>query len=71
MEQLRKMPAHRQLHAVALTGFGRPQDEHRAIESGFDAHLTKPASIDTLAETVGRIRIRARGAGRTDRPLRR
>ena len=64
MEQLRKMPAHQKLHAIALTGFGRPQDEHRAIESGFDAHLTKPTSIETLAETVGRIR-------RADRPARR
>ncbi len=27
---------------VALTGWGHPADKQRAIEAGFDAHLTKP-----------------------------
>jgi len=25
---------------VALTGYGRPEDQRRAAEAGFDAHLT-------------------------------
>lgn len=28
---------------VALTGFGQDQDKERAMQTGFDAHLTKPA----------------------------
>jgi signal transduction histidine kinase/CheY-like chemotaxis protein len=34
---------------VALTGFGQEQDKARAIQAGFDAHLTKPADGTALA----------------------
>ena len=54
--RLRSQPAYSTLPAIALTGFGRPQDERRAIEAGFDAHLTKPASIETLVDLVHRLR---------------
>jgi signal transduction histidine kinase/DNA-binding response OmpR family regulator len=30
-------------YVVALTGWGQEQDKVRALQSGFDAHLTKPA----------------------------
>src|SRR5664279_2471512 len=33
---------------VALTGFGQAGDRLRALESGFDFHLTKPANIGDL-----------------------
>jgi CheY-like chemotaxis protein/two-component sensor histidine kinase len=33
---------------VALTGYGREQDRARALESGFDIHLTKPVTVDHL-----------------------
>jgi PAS domain S-box-containing protein len=33
---------------VALTGYGRAEDQRRATDSGFDAHLTKPADPATL-----------------------
>ena len=56
IEQLRGQPAYSTLPAIALTGFGRPQDEHRALGAGFDAHLTKPASVETLGDLVGRLR---------------
>jgi CheY-like chemotaxis protein len=28
--------------AVALTGWGHPQDKQRALDAGFDSHLAKP-----------------------------
>jgi CheY-like chemotaxis protein len=34
---------------VALTGYGAPEDRERAMEAGFDAHLTKPVEYPTLA----------------------
>jgi signal transduction histidine kinase len=34
---------------VALTGFGQDQDKDRALRTGFDAHLTKPAHGASLA----------------------
>ncbi len=33
---------------VALTGLGQEQDRKRAIDAGFDRHLTKPVSVDEL-----------------------
>jgi CheY-like chemotaxis protein len=33
---------------VALTGYGQPDDQHRATEAGFDAHLTKPVNLADL-----------------------
>ena len=33
---------------VALTGYGQEEDRRRALEVGFDEHLTKPVRFDTL-----------------------
>lgn len=55
----------RQLHGAALriiavTGWGQAEDKRRALESGFDGHLTKPVEPDELlaifAELTGRDR---------------
>jgi signal transduction histidine kinase/CheY-like chemotaxis protein len=37
---------------IALTGYGQPEDERRAREAGFDAHLVKPADIDRLRALI-------------------
>ena len=49
-----------QLVAIAVSGYGRQGDVERATEVGFDAHLTKPASVDDLKQMVGRLRERGR-----------
>jgi CheY-like chemotaxis protein len=36
------------VYLVALTGYGQPQDRSRALDAGFDVHLTKPVDIDAL-----------------------
>jgi two-component system CheB/CheR fusion protein len=33
---------------VALTGYGRPEDQERTRAAGFDRHLTKPVTRDQL-----------------------
>ena len=33
---------------IALTGYGQPEDQQRALDAGFDAHLVKPADFDRL-----------------------
>jgi CheY-like chemotaxis protein len=43
--------ANGRIFIVALTGYGQPEDRRRAIEAGFDVHLTKPVESDRL-ETV-------------------
>jgi CheY-like chemotaxis protein len=37
---------------VAITGYGQADDRRRALEAGFDAHLTKPVVPDHLVEIL-------------------
>lgn len=37
---------------VALTGFGQAEDQRRALEAGFDRHLTKPVDPFVLERLV-------------------
>ena len=37
---------------VAVTGWGQPQDRDRAMEAGFDAHLTKPVDPLVLGQLL-------------------
>ncbi|HEU4933154.1 MAG TPA: ATP-binding protein [Pyrinomonadaceae bacterium] len=52
LSRLRKIPGKQDLPAIALTGFGRPEDVQRACNEGFYAHLTKPFDISTLASLL-------------------
>ncbi|HEX6715549.1 MAG TPA: ATP-binding protein [Pyrinomonadaceae bacterium] len=52
ISKLRELPGKEDLPAVALTGFGRPEDVRRASENGFYAHLTKPFDIQALAKLL-------------------
>ena len=47
--RLRAMPVGARAFIVAITGWGQLHDRDRAIASGFDAHLTKPADPRALA----------------------
>ena len=38
--------------AIALTAFQRPEDRRRALEAGFDAHLSKPLRTGELFSTI-------------------
>jgi two-component system CheB/CheR fusion protein len=40
---------------VALTGWGQPTDRRRALEAGFDHHLTKPVDPGALNELLLRV----------------
>lgn len=42
------------LHPIAVSGYGRPEDRRRARAAGFDSHLTKPVSRAALAAALGR-----------------
>lgn len=44
--------------AIALSGFGRDSDVQEALRAGFDAHLTKPVTLDALLNTMARLRAR-------------
>ena len=55
LSRLRELPGKENLPAVALTGFGRPEDVQRAVDQGFYAHLTKPFDLQTLARLLQKI----------------
>jgi signal transduction histidine kinase/ActR/RegA family two-component response regulator len=39
---------------IAVTGYGQPDDKQRALEAGFDAHLTKPIDLARLEHLLSR-----------------
>ncbi len=51
---VRREPGLRSTFLVALTGYALPEDQRRAVEAGFDAHLTKPATVEDLQDLMGR-----------------
>jgi len=53
--KLRRLEGKEDIPAIALTGFGRPEDVQRAAREGFFAHLTKPFDIETLARLLQKI----------------
>jgi PAS domain S-box-containing protein len=55
LSRLRQIPGKEGLPAVALTGFGRPEDVQRASDKGFYAHLTKPFDIQRLATLLQQV----------------
>jgi CheY-like chemotaxis protein len=53
--RLRAEPAFGKVVLVALSGYGRSEDQRRALEAGFDHHLVKPPDLARLAELLGRV----------------
>ena len=54
--RLRALPDFRPTVLIALSGYGREEDKRRALEAGFDHHLTKPVdptAIDRLLFEIG------------------
>ena len=51
--RLRQQQNGKALTLIALTGMGRDEDRRRAMEAGFDRHVTKPVGPETLQSIVG------------------
>jgi CheY-like chemotaxis protein len=45
---LRRKPGQERLELIALTGWGSGEDKQKALEAGFDVHLTKPVDANML-----------------------
>jgi two-component system CheB/CheR fusion protein len=58
---LRNHENSRHVPTIALTGFAREPDVAQAIRAGFDAHVSKPVSLDELVGLILRV------AGKTSR----
>jgi signal transduction histidine kinase len=55
VKRMREQPWGKDLLIVALSGWGQTADIQRSREAGFDSHLVKPASFESLAEVLGRL----------------
>ena len=52
-QRLRARDATSQTALIAVTGYGQVEDRRRALEAGFDTHLTKPVAPEALLRAVG------------------
>jgi len=53
-QAFRNSPTLRATYLIAMTGYGQEDDKRRALESGFDHHLTKPADPEVLERLLAR-----------------
>ncbi|MHB1561758.1 MAG: hybrid sensor histidine kinase/response regulator [Isosphaeraceae bacterium] len=51
---LRRDPETAGARLIAVTGYGRAEDRARALSSGFDEHITKPADPEVLLKKLAR-----------------
>ena len=57
LQQLLAIHSEKRPVTVALTGFGRPEDEARVKAAGFDYHIVKPADISLIQRIVSQSRV--------------
>lgn len=50
--RLRALKLPQLMQIVALTGWGRPEDVEKAMEAGFDRHMTKPVMPEQLEDIM-------------------
>lgn len=54
-KRIRQMPSGKGIGLIALTGYGREDDKQRALEAGFDKHLTKPTDFGKLVNDINEL----------------
>ncbi|WP_448681149.1 CheR family methyltransferase [Pseudomonas nicosulfuronedens] len=57
IRRVRQLPLHAQTPAVALTGYGAAADVELAYEAGFNAHVSKPVSLETLQRVAAELKV--------------
>jgi CheY-like chemotaxis protein len=56
MRRIRDLPGFDRIHALAVSTYARPEDEERAVEAGFNGHLSKPVQPVALYGALERAR---------------
>ena len=54
---LRRQPETTNVYLIALSGYGQAEYRDKALEAGFDVHLTKPVHINDLSKLLDRAAI--------------
>jgi CheY-like chemotaxis protein len=59
IREVRKLPVEQggQTPAIAMTAFNQPEDRLKAIDAGFQAHVSKPVDLKVLLDTIQRLSI--------------
>ncbi len=52
---IRQQPGGTRIVLIALSGYGQPEDKQRAMQAGFDAHLTKPVTSATFKQVLNEL----------------
>ena len=60
-QALRQEPWGAGIALIALTGWGQEDDRKKAIDAGFDRHLTKPVDPDMLVSLIASPQIKEKG----------
>lgn len=60
LRSLKKLPGLASAVTIAVSGFGRQEDQKLSLDAGFDLHLNKPLAIETLEAEVKRLILKSR-----------
>jgi CheY-like chemotaxis protein len=52
LDVIRQVRERQNVRSIALSGFGQDDDLRRSLEAGFEQHLTKPVSLQTLRDAI-------------------
>jgi PAS domain S-box-containing protein len=55
LDLLRELVAEAPIHAIAMSGYGTESDVRRSRDAGFERHLVKPVSIESVIEAIERV----------------
>ncbi|HYO91547.1 MAG TPA: response regulator [Pyrinomonadaceae bacterium] len=55
-KRLRQMPDYSHVPMIAVTGYAMYKDKSQALDSGFNAHLSKPVNPTTLLDLIEQLR---------------
>ena len=55
MKRARQLTPAKPFRSVAITGYGSDSDVRDALDAGFDAHISKPISLERLRTVLERL----------------
>ncbi len=63
LKRIRSLPGGREIPAIALTAFARPEDEAKSLAAGYAVHISKPVTPGGLSALVASLTERSAAPG--------